>query len=413
MQPIWALGLMTGTVLDGNIDIALIRTRWGGIQEFWPVDLGALPCRTWTCPSKRHGGGGKMGVRLRPQPVSSDLAEDALTRAQSAAVTDFLRTNGLTPAEIGVIGFHGQTMLHRAPTAEQIGQTRQLGDGNLMASLVGATVAYDFRSADVNSGGQGAPLAASYHVALLRRLGAKSNSAVLNLGGVSNITWWDGNSTMVAFDTGPAQCAPQRLGAPARSRRHGSGRGALVRAAPSTRRGCNAFSPIPTFHGAIPEIPRSAERFHLRHGRWTEHRGRGRHAHGSYRPARSERRSTSCPSAPATHRVRRRPSQPDADERDPRACRCRACARRDGGMARRRGRGGVLCLPGGASAQRTSHQLPAHDRSQATDDGWEARACSVSERRKLSSRRRFRRTAGAPRIATTTRRSRPLMTDCQ
>ena len=73
-----------------------------------------------------------------------------------------------------------------------------------MASLVGATVAYDFRSADVNSGGQGAPLAASYHVALLRRLGAQSNSAVLNLGGVSNITWWDGDSTMVAFDTGPA-----------------------------------------------------------------------------------------------------------------------------------------------------------------------------------------------------------------
>ena len=138
-----------------------------------------------------------------PEPAIFAEAEDALTRAQSAAVTEFLAQQGLKPSDIGVIGFHGQTMLHRAPTTTRIGQTRQLGDGDLMARLVGTTVAYDFRTADMKAGGQGAPLAASYHVALLRRLGAKANSAVLNLGGVSNITWWNGDTT-VAFDTGPA-----------------------------------------------------------------------------------------------------------------------------------------------------------------------------------------------------------------
>jgi anhydro-N-acetylmuramic acid kinase len=193
---------MTGTVLDGNIDIALIRTDGERIVEFGPWTLAPYPP--------------ELGPILRssmerarewafdgPEPALFAEAEDALTRAQSAAVIAFLRENGLAPADIGIVGFHGQTMLHRAPTGQRRGQTRQLGNGELMASLVGTTVAYDFRTADMKAGGQGAPLAASYHVALLRRLGTGVNAAVLNLGGVSNITWWDGDA-MVAFDTGPA-----------------------------------------------------------------------------------------------------------------------------------------------------------------------------------------------------------------
>ena len=72
-------------------------------------------------------------------------------------------------ADIGVVGFHGQSVLHRAPQPGRIGATRQLGDGELMHDLLGVPVAYDFRSADVRAGGQGAPLAAIYHQALLRR----------------------------------------------------------------------------------------------------------------------------------------------------------------------------------------------------------------------------------------------------
>jgi anhydro-N-acetylmuramic acid kinase len=73
-----------------------------------------------------------------------------------------------------------------------------------MHELLGAPIVYDFRTADVQAGGQGAPLAAVYHQALLRRLGAKGDIAVLNLGGVANITWWDGADLLIAFDAGPA-----------------------------------------------------------------------------------------------------------------------------------------------------------------------------------------------------------------
>jgi anhydro-N-acetylmuramic acid kinase len=107
-------------------------------------------------------------------------------------------------SDIGVVGFHGQSVLHRAPQPGRIGATRQLGNGRLMHELLGVKVAYDFRSADVRAGGQGAPLAAIYHQALLRGLDTSGETAVLNLGGVANITWWDGADGLIAFDTGPA-----------------------------------------------------------------------------------------------------------------------------------------------------------------------------------------------------------------
>jgi anhydro-N-acetylmuramic acid kinase len=73
-----------------------------------------------------------------------------------------------------------------------------------MHSLLGTKVVYDFRSADVRAGGQGAPLAAAYHAALLGASGASGDTAILNLGGVANVTWWDGSGDVIAFDTGPA-----------------------------------------------------------------------------------------------------------------------------------------------------------------------------------------------------------------
>ena len=73
-----------------------------------------------------------------------------------------------------------------------------------MARRLGIAVAYDFRTADMRAGGQGAPLAAIYHAALLRQCGAPPDSAVLNLGGVANVTWWGGDEALIAFDTGPA-----------------------------------------------------------------------------------------------------------------------------------------------------------------------------------------------------------------
>jgi anhydro-N-acetylmuramic acid kinase len=203
-EPIWAVGLMTGTVLDGNIDVAMLRTDGETVESFGAYTLAPYPqsirdqleetlsqARTWAFDG--------------PEPAIFAEAEDALTRAQSAAVAALVKDAGLKNEDIGVVGFHGQSLLHRAPQPGRIGATRQLGNGKLMHDLLGIPVAYDFRSADVRAGGQGAPLAALYHQALLKKIGATDGkTAVLNLGGVANVTFWDGKDQLIAFDTGPA-----------------------------------------------------------------------------------------------------------------------------------------------------------------------------------------------------------------
>lgn len=204
MDPIWAVGLMTGTVLDGNIDVALLRTDGETIERFgrytlapYPVSIRALLEETLAQARAWNFDG--------PEPTIFAEAEEALTRAQSAAVAELVAQAGLKPEHIGVVGFHGQSVLHRAPQPDRIGATRQLGNGELMRELLGIPVAYDFRTADVRAGGQGAPLAAVYHQALLRMIGAvDGETAVLNLGGVANVTWWDGRDQLIAFDAGPA-----------------------------------------------------------------------------------------------------------------------------------------------------------------------------------------------------------------
>ncbi len=204
MEPIWAVGLMTGTVLDGNIDVALLRTDGEIIESFGSYTLGPYPqsIRSLLEETLEQARGWNFDG---PEPAIFAVAEDALTRAQSSAVADLVAQAGLEASDIGVVGFHGQSVLHRAPQPGRIGATRQLGNGNLMHELLGIPVAYDFRSADVRAGGQGAPLAALYHQSLLRRLGATDGrTAVLNLGGVANVTWWDGADRLIAFDAGPA-----------------------------------------------------------------------------------------------------------------------------------------------------------------------------------------------------------------
>lgn len=183
-----ALGLMSGTSLDG-IDIALIETD--GHQR-----VKAGPALTIPYPAdfreRLRGVLGGIG------PIGDVEAE--LTRLHAAAVAGF-RARHPGPA-IDLIGFHGHTILHRP--AEQ--RTWQIGDGALLARLVGIDVVGDFRLADVAAGGEGAPLAPLYHAALAASLAKPL--AVLNIGGVANVTWIGetGSSEggeVVAFDTGP------------------------------------------------------------------------------------------------------------------------------------------------------------------------------------------------------------------
>lgn len=203
MDPIWTVGLMTGTVLDGNIDVAILKTDGEQVTEFGPYTLAPYPQSIRDLLEETLTQARKWNFE-GPDPAIFAEAEAALTRAQSAAVRELVEASGMKMSDIGVVGFHGQSVLHRAPQPGRIGATRQLGDGQLMHELLGVRVAYDFRSADVRAGGQGAPLAAIYHQALLRGLGTNGDTAVLNLGGVANVTWWDGANTLIAFDTGPA-----------------------------------------------------------------------------------------------------------------------------------------------------------------------------------------------------------------
>lgn len=203
MKPNWSVGLMTGTVLDGNIDVALLKTDGERIEAFGPYALVPYPPSIRSMLEEAQSAARAWNF-TGPEPAIFAVAEEALTRAQSAAVKQVVGEAGLAAADIGVVGFHGQTVLHRGPRNGQPGDTRQLGDGRLMQSILGIDVVYDFRTADVRAGGQGAPLAAAYHAALLGAAGARGDSAILNLGGVGNVTWWDGRNDIVAFDTGPA-----------------------------------------------------------------------------------------------------------------------------------------------------------------------------------------------------------------
>ena len=203
MEPIWAVGLMTGTVLDGYIDVALLKTDGETVTEFGAYELVPYPDETNRLLERTLSEARDWAFE-GPEPDIFAEAEAAISHAQSNAVRSVVEAAGLQMADIGIVGFHGQTVLHRAPVPGRIGATRQLGDGRLMARLLGTDVAYDFRSADIAAGGQGAPLSAIYHKALLASAGFPKDTAVLNLGGVANVTWISDADEIAAFDTGPA-----------------------------------------------------------------------------------------------------------------------------------------------------------------------------------------------------------------
>lgn len=180
-----AIGLMSGTSMDG-IDAAWLRTDGDTLAEiggFVSVPYG---------PALR---GRLRGVLGGVGDV--DGVAESITRAHAKAIEELLKKSALKPENIDVVGFHGHTVLHR-PDA---GRTWQIGDGALLAELTGIRVVDDFRSADVAAGGQGAPFAPLYHAA--RAAAFERPVAVLNVGGVGNLTWLGADGQLIAFDTGP------------------------------------------------------------------------------------------------------------------------------------------------------------------------------------------------------------------
>ena len=135
-EPVWAVGLMTGTVLDGNIDVALLKTDGERIEAFGAYTLAPYPQSTRDLLEETLQQARAWNFE-GDEPAIFAEAEEVLTRAQAYAVRELVESHGLTMADIGAVGFHGQTVLHRAPQEGRLGETRQLGDGDLMHSILG------------------------------------------------------------------------------------------------------------------------------------------------------------------------------------------------------------------------------------------------------------------------------------
>jgi anhydro-N-acetylmuramic acid kinase len=190
------IGLMSGTSLDG-IDAALLESD--GEDVVRPGPNLTVPYDKDTRALLRSSLDAARDVAQgAPVPHSIREAERVLTLAHAAAVKALLDKAGLAADQVSLVGFHGQTILHRPERH----WTWQIGDGALLARLTGIDVINDFRSADVKAGGQGAPLMPLYHAALARKSGWGEPLVVVNIGGVAQVTYIKGD-LILAFDTGP------------------------------------------------------------------------------------------------------------------------------------------------------------------------------------------------------------------
>ncbi len=202
-----AIGLMSGTSLDG-VDVALIETDGETVRVVkghnnFLEPLGPTGYRGYSDDEKALLRAATKDAEAIVQPDDRPgrlpEAERFVTAAHAEAVERFLAENDLTPSDIDVIGFHGQTVIHRPDQRISV----QVGDGQALASRLGIPVVSDLRRADVEAGGQGAPLVPVFHKALAEASGFTGPVGILNIGGVANATLIDSKGGVIAFDTGP------------------------------------------------------------------------------------------------------------------------------------------------------------------------------------------------------------------
>src|SRR5579864_6969106 len=192
-----ALGLMSGTSLDG-VDVALIETDGRRVKALGPTSY--RPYSDGERSLLRRALTEAVHLESRDErPGALREAERAVTVAHAEAVATFTSHNRIAAQEIDIVGCHGQTVLHRPERR----LTVQIGDAPALARAIRIPVMHDFRAADVAAGGQGAPFVPVYHRALAQSLQREGPIAVANIGGVSNITYIDGQDTLIACDTGP------------------------------------------------------------------------------------------------------------------------------------------------------------------------------------------------------------------
>lgn len=236
--PVWALGTMSGTSLDG-VDAAMVLTDGIAVQGFGPSAY------------RPYSAAERAVLRAAQGLWPGDPGVDAAAEVVETAHAELLA--GFSGAEL--VGFHGQTLAHDPGRRG----THQAGDGAVLAQVLGLPVVWDFRSADVRLGGQGAPLAPFYHHALARRTGAEAPVVFLNLGGVGNLTWADPRhprpedpGAVLAFDTGPANAPLNDLMMTRRGLAQDED-GALAATGTPDRRVIDALLAHPHFHRMPPK----------------------------------------------------------------------------------------------------------------------------------------------------------------
>lgn len=206
------IGIMSGTSLDG-IDCVLCDIDVAG-----KLQLLAHHTRPFPSALQRE-------LRALCQPGDNEIerlgpADRWLGSEYATATNDLLAKAKCRAEEVTAIGCHGQTIRHRPANDTQAPETAftlQIGDPNTLASLTGIAVVADFRRRDIAEGGQGAPLAPVLHQALFAKTG--TCRAVVNIGGMANVTWLNGTEEVLGFDTGPGNVlmdswAQQQLGSP-------------------------------------------------------------------------------------------------------------------------------------------------------------------------------------------------------
>ncbi len=192
--PVWAVGTMSGTSLDG-VDAAMVLTDGERI-----LDFGRSNYRPYTTEESRIL---RAALGRWPGEPGVEAAAEVIETAHAEVLV------GMVDARI--IGFHGQTLAHDPQGLQGARRTHQAGSGQVLAEVLGRPVVWDFRSNDVEMGGQGAPLAPFFHFACAKWAHLETPVAFLNLGGVGNLTWVDPRlpgpeaaGAVLAFDSGPA-----------------------------------------------------------------------------------------------------------------------------------------------------------------------------------------------------------------
>ncbi|MEO1328045.1 MAG: anhydro-N-acetylmuramic acid kinase [Pseudomonadota bacterium] len=208
MTPIWIAGTMSGTSCDG-VDGALALTDGEIVAGYGPTAYRAYSVEErGVLRAAMAAAAGRGSADLRSDPDLFPAARAVVTAAHLEIFRTLVEAaEGALGAPPALLAAHGQTVLHRPDDRF----TLQILDAAAIAEQLRLPVAHDFRTADVAAGGQGAPFASFHHFALLKSAGETRPTAVLNLGGVGNVSFVDPSAdapeapgALLAFDTGPA-----------------------------------------------------------------------------------------------------------------------------------------------------------------------------------------------------------------